>query len=258
MEKSVRRAWHAVRAQLAGIDPRAAAILISATAIIVLARGDGTLAGYGPTLSKLFADRPWRAVVPDLYWFGSATLTFLLLPYLVLRLGLRLSPAEMGLGPGDWRLGLKIAGLLYALMLPVVAVASQLPGFASHYPLCPYVGQQAAALLRGEPALAWAVAAHELGYVLYFVAWEFLFRGFLTVALARYIGPLAVLVQTIPFAILHLGKPQAEVYGSIAAGVALGLLALRCRSIWWGLLLHVAVALTMDLGAIVARLRGIV
>jgi len=253
----IRQLWQALRAQFAGVDPRGAAILIAAAAIIVLARGDGTVAGYGPELARLFADRPWRAVLPNLYWFGSATLTFLLLPLLVARLGLQLRPVEVGLGVGDWRLGLKIAGLLYGLMLPVVVVASQLPSFASHYPLCGYVGEQAVALLRGEPALAWVVVAHELGYLCYFVAWEFLFRGFLTVALARYIGPLAVLVQTIPFAILHLGKPQAEAYGSIAAGVALGLLALRTRSIWWGVLLHAAIALTMDFGAIIARYRGI-
>ena len=253
----LRRVWRVVEAQLAGVDPRAAAILISATAIIVLARGDGTVAGYSGDMARLFKDQPWRPVVPDLYWFGSATITFLLLPFLVARFGLKLRPAEMGLGLGDWRLGLKIGALLFGLMLPVVIVASQFATFARHYPLSSYVGDQAVALLRGEPAIAWVVAAHELGYVFYFVAWEFLFRGFMTVALARYIGPLAVLIQTIPFAILHLGKPQAEAYGSIVAGVALGLLALRTRSIWWGVALHAAVALSMDLAAVIARWRGI-
>lgn len=253
----LRRVWQAVRTGLAGVDPRGAAILISAAAIIVLARGDGTVAGYSGEMARHFKDQPWRPVVPDLYWFSSATITFLLLPYLIARFGLKLRPAEMGLGLGDWRLGLKIAGLLFAVMLPVVIVASQFATFAHAYPLSSYVGDQALALLRGEPALAWVVIAHELGYVLYFVAWEFLFRGFMTVALARYIGPLAVIVQTIPFAILHLGKPQAEAFGSIVAGVALGLLALRTRSIWWGVALHAAVALSMDLCAVIARWRGI-
>jgi membrane protease YdiL (CAAX protease family) len=253
----LRNAWKAVAAQLAGVDPRGAAILISAAAIIVLARGDGTVAGYSADMARHFKDQPWRPVVPDLYWFGSATITFLLLPFLIARFGLKLGPAEMGLGLGDWRFGLKLAGLLYAIMLPVVIVAAQFAAFVHQYPLSSYVGDQAVALLKGEPAIAWVVVAHELGYVLYFVAWEFLFRGFLTVALARYIGPLAVVVQTIPFAILHLGKPQAEAFGSIVAGLALGLLALRTRSIWWGVALHAAVALSMDLAAVIARWRGI-
>ena len=98
------------------------------------------------------------------------------------------------------------------------------------------------------------VVAHELGYVCYFFGWEFLFRGFLTLVLARYIGALAIVVQVVPFALLHVGKPQPEALGSIVAGIALAILALRTRSIWWGFLLHAAVALSMDAAALIARL----
>lgn len=41
-------------------------------------------------------------------------------------------------------------------------------------------------------------------------------------------------------------KPLPEAMGAIVAGVVLGWLALRTRSIWGGVLLHVAVALSMD------------
>jgi hypothetical protein len=35
--------------------------------------------------------------------------------------------------------------------------------------------------------------------------------------------------------------------GAIVAGCVLGFLALRHRSIWWGVALHYAIALSMDL-----------
>jgi membrane protease YdiL (CAAX protease family) len=60
----------------------------------------------------------------------------------------------------------------------------------------------------------------------------------------------AVLVQVAPFTVMHFGKPELEALGSVVAGVALGLLALRTRSFWYGALTHAVVAVTMDvLGA---------
>jgi membrane protease YdiL (CAAX protease family) len=62
-------------------------------------------------------------------------------------------------------------------------------------------------------------------------------------------GSRAVIVSTIPFVIMHFGKPQPEVYGSLAAGFILCWLALRSNSIWPGVLLHWLVATSMDVFA---------
>jgi membrane protease YdiL (CAAX protease family) len=43
---------------------------------------------------------------------------------------------------------------------------------------------------------------------------------------------------------------MAETFGAIIAGIVLGTLALRTKSIWGGVLIHVGVALTMDLLAV--------
>jgi membrane protease YdiL (CAAX protease family) len=45
---------------------------------------------------------------------------------------------------------------------------------------------------------------------------------------------------------MHLGKAELEALGSIAAGIALGVLALRTRSFWYGVLIHGVVAVWMD------------
>jgi membrane protease YdiL (CAAX protease family) len=49
---------------------------------------------------------------------------------------------------------------------------------------------------------------------------------------------------------IHYHKPVLETFGAIAAGVILGYMSLRTRSIWLGAALHIAVAWTMDAAAI--------
>jgi membrane protease YdiL (CAAX protease family) len=84
---------------------------------------------------------------------------------------------------------------------------------------------------------------------------EFFFRGFLLFALARYLGPLAIFVMIVPYAMIHFGKPLAECLGSILAGIALGTVALRTASIYGGVAVHCAVAWSMDLFALAATDR---
>jgi membrane protease YdiL (CAAX protease family) len=49
---------------------------------------------------------------------------------------------------------------------------------------------------------------------------------------------------------MHAGKPGPEAIGSIVAGVALGILALRNRSFIPGAILHWSVAATLDIFAL--------
>jgi hypothetical protein len=63
-------------------------------------------------------------------------------------------------------------------------------------------------------------------------------------------GSSAIFVMIIPYCMIHYGKPMAETLGAIIAGTVLGTLAMRTRSIWGGVLIHVGVAVTMDLLAL--------
>jgi membrane protease YdiL (CAAX protease family) len=58
-------------------------------------------------------------------------------------------------------------------------------------------------------------------------------------------GP-AILVQVMPFAVMHLGKAELETLGSIIAAIALGILSVRTRSFLYGALIHATVAIWMD------------
>jgi membrane protease YdiL (CAAX protease family) len=166
-------------------------------------------------------------------------LVYLVVPMLSLPL-LRLSPAAVGFSlraPGRW---LRDIGLLYALMLPLVVWAAFQPSFQRAYP---YFGFARA----GLTAFALGLAVRFTGMF----CWEFILRGYLLFGLERRVGAAAAIaVQTIPFAILHFGKPLPETLGSIIAGVALGIIAVRNRSFIPGAILHFAVAATLDVLAV--------
>ena len=53
------------------------------------------------------------------------------------------------------------------------------------------------------------------------------------------IGPVGVLVATMPFIFVHLGKPELELFSTLAGGPIYGWLAWRTRSILWGTIGHV-------------------
>jgi membrane protease YdiL (CAAX protease family) len=57
----------------------------------------------------------------------------------------------------------------------------------------------------------------------------------------------AVLIQTIPSCLIHIGKPQGELTGSVLAGLILGGLAVRTGSIWYGFFLHATLGVLVDL-----------
>jgi hypothetical protein len=182
-----------------------------------------------------------------------------IIPYVTLRALIRRDPGlapELGLGLGDRRYGLTGAAVLLAVMLPVIFVASRSPDFYRYYPLSEWLGRRAAGYAStGQPAdwLVWMVT-YELAYAVYFLGWEYFFRGYLTFGLHARMGVMGVFVGNIPFALMHASKPFPEAMGSILAGLALGLFALRARSFWYAWAVHVLAAWSMDLLALERRI----
>ena len=176
------------------------------------------------------------ATIPEyLYWFWGSALLFFVVPLVLAALTPGVRVRELGAGLGDWRYGLKATGLLYLVMLPFVVGASFTPAFANHYPMA-----------KAAAGSWWSLVSYELGYAAYFVGWEFLYRGLLCVGLFPRLGAGAIVLHAIPFAVMHAGKPEAEAYGSIVAAIALGVVAVRARSFWYGAFLHALIATTMD------------
>jgi len=169
------------------------------------------------------------------YWFTATSISLLALPLL----SAYLIPGERYLGfrPQKVRFGLIAVLALYLLMLPLLLLASRSPSFQTGYPLC----KSAAAHLN-------VLIAYELLYGLYMFSWEFFFRGYMLFGLERDLGSgYAVLIQTTPFVLMHIGKPFPEAFGSVFAGMILGILAIETRTFIFGALLHWMVAASLDL-----------
>lgn len=235
-----------VRPYLRGLGGEPTVIMCGASALLIVAHYQGSAGYFRNVVGARFDSHPAAAVLGHFWWFAMSVALYLVMP-LVLAVATRGSfHRRYGLGLGEWKVGLAISALFIALMLPAVWVASQLESFKGMYPLA---GNAAFQLVyEGKAQISWKLfALYELAYCAYFVAWEFFFRGWmLNGLLPRWGRGAAILVQVAPFAVMHLGKPELEALGSIVAGVALGILALRTRSFWYGAVIHGTIAVWMD------------
>ena len=134
--------------------------------------------------------------------------------------------------------------LLWALLAVAVIVlpsayhASSLPSVVAEYPL-------PRALLQNQGLLP----VYFLGlFFLYYLPWEFFFRGFLLFGLKDKYGTVpAILIQTVSSALVHIGKPAPEMIGSIPFGIIFGIIAIRTKNLWIVVLMHAALGIFTDL-----------
>ena len=123
-------------------------------------------------------------------------------------------PWQYGIRIGRWRSSIVLSTACLAAMVPVLYEASKMPEFRSYYSM---------------EAVDWFDLL--LNTALLMFAWEFLFRGYMLFGLERSIGKSAIIVQTIPFVLLHLGKPFLETLLCIPGGLVFGYVAYRTRSV---------------------------
>lgn len=179
-------------------------------------------------------------------WALTTVVLFGVVPFLVATLILRLKPSEFGFQARGFLKHLKVYVLFFLVMSPLIWLASKDAEFLRAYPFARLAGQSDPLSFgeAGQPHWFWR---WQLCYFLQFCALEMFFRGFLIFGLERRFGLHAIFVMTIPYAMIHLHKPMPEAFGAIFAGVILGYMALKTRSFYGGILLHYAVALSMDL-----------
>lgn len=175
-------------------------------------------------------------------WWACVTVVFyFVVPASFIRLALREPLSDYGLrlrgAFNDYGLYL----LMFVVMLPVVLLVSGAAGFQAKYPFYH--------LERGESLLPY-FWQWEVFYFLQFFALEFFFRGFMLHGLKHRFGYYAVFVMTMPYCMIHFRKPFLEALAAIIAGVVLGTLSLKSRSILPGVAIHYSVAIVMDLAAL--------
>jgi membrane protease YdiL (CAAX protease family) len=180
-------------------------------------------------LGHLVPARPFAEWAAHGYQFGAAFVLLFLVPLGWARFGAGLRPADLGLQLGDWRLGLKLVLIGMLVLAGPLYLNGGQADFQAEYPLAKIASRSAGLFVL------W-----ELCYLVYYISWEFFFRGFWQQGLSR--GALgvagALALQTAVSTIMHIGKPAGETFSAIVGGLAFGLIALRTRSILYVLLLH--------------------
>ena len=173
-----------------------------------------------------------RAPLPQL-------LLYLIIPLITMLL-FRKPIRDYGMRIGDFKKGLLWVVICVGALAPLLFWASRMPDFTRYY-----VG-------RLKVGFLWLV----LQYGLYMLSWEFLFRGYLYFPLEERVGPtLAIFIQSIPFAVAHLGKPATEAITCYFGGLVLGYISYKTRSFIYAFLIHWGIYVTL-LGFIALKLSA--
>jgi membrane protease YdiL (CAAX protease family) len=195
-----------------GSELRAAVILISSTLTLIASH-------YHPLLGDSTL---------------SALVFYFLIPVGIVLVAFRDDPRDYGLSLGDWRKGLLYSAGGIVLMAVVIGGLAQLEEFTQYYTRGAFAGGQPREMLE-----------FALRQGIYMFSWEFIFRGYMLFGLKERFGSLAIWIQAIPFAIMHLGKPELETLSTIFGGAAFGYIDLKSRSILPSVVIHWAVYLMM-------------
>lgn len=173
------------------------------------------------------------------WWAFARVAGYMLIPLPLYKLVFRKeSLADLGFRIKGVQKHLPLYGISLALVIVCTFLVARSPDFAGYYPFYKLAGRSYFDLL------VW-----EAMYFAQFFALEVFFRGFLLGAM-RTFGSGAIVAMCVPYCMIHYGKPYLEANGAILAGIFLGTLAMRAKSIYGGFVVHVTVALGMDLLAL--------
>ncbi len=171
-----------------------------------------------------------------IYEYVIAFLLMFWVPYFIIKLTFKKKLRDFGFQLGDARYGFRFIMIMLPYILWMAYVASSTVSMQAEYPI-------AKSTMQSWPLFVTV----EIFLLIYYLGWEFLFRGFMLFGLEKKYGAIAaILIQTIPSSIVHIGKPAYESFGAILAGLVFGFLAIRTRSILYPFLIHAILGIAMD------------
>lgn len=239
-----------IRGDIAQLDRRAVfAFLYAAvglTCITYLKNPDYLYAILRNTRFADIGDKAAHPVDNNLYglvWWVFVSVSFyFVVPAIFVRFVQKRKLTEIGLAlkieTGFW----KLLALCITIMVPLVYLMSLTGSFSAKYPFLK--------VYNGDPYFSSTLLVWELVYFFQFFGLEFFFRGFLVHSLKPSLGMYSILAMTVPYTMIHFQKPMAETFAAVCAGVFLGWISYKNGSIWLGLILHCAVAFSMDILAL--------
>ena len=157
------------------------------------------------------------------FWISSVVY-FALCPLATILIVLRKNPMDFGLRIGNLRLWSVYSLIFLLIAIPILYFSSDVSSVVKYYSR------------RNTDLFRYAVEM-----AIYFIGWEFLFRGFMLFGLKKRFREGSILIQMIPFALLHLGKPEVETISTIISGIIWGYICYRGNSFWPAYIMHVII-----------------
>jgi membrane protease YdiL (CAAX protease family) len=145
---------------------------------------------------------------------------------------------DFGLRPSGFGEHAWIYAMCVVLMVPILLFVNSQADFTSYYPIYKLAGRS------WLDFLIW-----EALYIAQFLGLEIFFRGW-WIRATRVFGVGAIWSMAVPYCMVHYGKPYLEATAAVIAGVVLGSLSMRTRSIYAGFLVHCTVAILNDVLAL--------
>jgi len=238
-----------------GYDLRPAVMLVMAAVILTLQEYYGGRSTYDEVIRPWLAER--EALHPEgmvklghydelygyAWWSFSRVAGYVLLPFPTYKFIFRRdSLLDMGLRVRGFWSHAWIYGVCLLFVLPAMWFVSRQPDFGSYYPFYKTASRSYFDLLAWEGL-----------YFAQFFGLELFFRGLWLGALRKSLGSGAIFAMCVPYCMIHFGKPYLEANGAIVAGIVLGSLSMRTKSIYAGFLVHITVAVAMDVLALSHR-----
>lgn len=202
------------------------------------------------------------SIIPGIPWdqewlsFAAGVFLLVIIPILLIRFVLKQNLRDYGLWlppPGRRKFAAAAALLLFGLSLPAFFLGANTGSMQDLYPL-----------FRGDFDNLGAFALYQVGYLLFFVVIEFIFRGYLLFGLFQFqdrdappgvigvqgpqlFGYYAIFISMLSYTAWHLGKPIPELWGTLFWGIAAGAVALASQSIVFLILIHWLLNVFLDL-----------
>lgn len=197
---------------------------------------------YVDALAPELRDSMWFELMGFAWWSVCRVAGYFVVPLLIAKYVFKETASEHGLETKGFFEHAWIYALSYVVVLLCVVLVSRHDAhFQTYYPF------------YRQASRSWAdFWMWELLYAAQFFSLEFFFRGFWLRSMKPSLGSHAIFAMVVPYCMIHFGKPFLETMAAIFAGVVLGTLAMKTRSIWSGFLIHVSVAISMDMAALMA------
>jgi membrane protease YdiL (CAAX protease family) len=143
---------------------------------------------------------------------------------------------DLGLGVGRPGRGLVWLAIGIPVAILVAKLSSGMAEFRAVYPLDPTLTTEAGPYAR-----------HAGLQMVYYAAWEILFRGILLYGLKEKFGfASANIIQTALSVVAHFGRPFSETASAIPAGLAFGGIARHTGSVWYVAIIHWVLGAALD------------